>query len=65
MGFNSAFKGLKYSYLLWTHQAYYSMDGGLVCRKKSGRGVNVTTHIYPVSRLRMSEAILLLLYMPS
>jgi len=40
------------------------MDAGLLCKEKSGRGVNLTTHIYPVTSLRMSEAMLLLLYMP-
>lgn len=39
------------------HTAFYSMDSGVLSRKRSGRRALVTCHLSLVPRLRMSEAI--------
>jgi len=45
------------------HTASYFMYTGDFCRGLSGQGVKLTTHLHLVSRLRMSGAIPLILFM--
>jgi hypothetical protein len=45
------------------HTASYFMGTGDFCRGLSGRGVKLTTRLHLVSRLRMSGAISLILFM--
>ena len=41
----------------WTPKAYYSVHTGVLLSALSSQGVNLTTHLHPVSRLRMTGAI--------
>jgi len=45
------------------HTASYFMGTEEFCRELSGRGVKLTTHLHLMSRLRMSGAIPLILFM--